>query len=88
MSSLLDHTHFYLVGIKGVAMTAIAQCLLDAGKSVLGSDVPEDFVTQHILDQQYDVERQERWGSVTVSTNRGKRSVIQDWSNDWLTNSQ
>src|SRR6185369_10906914 len=51
MSSLLDHTHFYLVGIKGVAMTAIAQCLLDAGKSVLGSDVPEDFVTQHILDQ-------------------------------------
>lgn len=41
--------HFYLVGIKGVAMTSLAQILLDAGKTVRGSDTPEDFVTKKIL---------------------------------------
>lgn len=40
---------FYLVGIKGVAMTSVAQCLIDAGKIVVGSDVEEDFVTENIL---------------------------------------
>ncbi len=35
----------YLVGIKGVAMTALAQVLVDAGVSVRGSDTREDFVT-------------------------------------------
>lgn len=50
MSQLLEYQHFYLVGIKGVAMTAIAQCLLDAGKHVQGSDVAEEFVTQRLLD--------------------------------------
>ena len=47
---LLKYQHFYLVGIKGVAMTALAQCLLDAGKQVRGSDTAEKFVTQPILD--------------------------------------
>ncbi len=47
----LDYQHFYLVGIKGVAMTSLAQCLLDAGKTVSGSDVAEAFVTQHMLDR-------------------------------------
>lgn len=51
MSRLLAFQNFYLVGIKGVAMTALAQCLLDAGKSVRGSDVAEEFVTQKLLDQ-------------------------------------
>lgn len=50
MKQLWDYQHFYLVGIKGVAMTALAQCLLDAGKDVRGSDVAEEFVTQRILD--------------------------------------
>ena len=49
--NLLDYQSFYLVGIKGVAMTALAQCLRDAGKKVSGSDVAEDFVTQKILDE-------------------------------------
>ncbi len=31
-------------------MTALAQCLVDAGKSVRGSDVAEDFVTKKVLD--------------------------------------
>lgn len=48
-SDILSFTHFYLVGIKGVAMTALAQCLLDAGKNVTGSDVTEDFVTAPLL---------------------------------------
>ena len=47
---ILKFNKFYLVGIKGVAMTSLAQCLLDAGKEVWGSDVPEEFVTQDILD--------------------------------------
>ncbi|MFZ5376636.1 MAG: UDP-N-acetylmuramate--L-alanine ligase [Patescibacteria group bacterium] len=41
--------NFYLVGIKGVAMTSTAQLLLDAGKGVRGSDVAEDFVTKDLL---------------------------------------
>ncbi len=49
--NLLSYQSFYLVGIKGVAMTALAQCLLDAGKKVTGSDVAEDFVTQPLLDK-------------------------------------
>jgi UDP-N-acetylmuramate--alanine ligase len=48
-NSLLNYQNFYLVGIKGVAMSSIAQCLLDAGKNVRGSDVEEDFVTAKIL---------------------------------------
>jgi UDP-N-acetylmuramate--alanine ligase len=47
--SILDYQNFYLVGVKGVAMTSIAQCLLDAGKQVRGCDVAEDFVTAKIL---------------------------------------
>lgn len=49
--NILDYTHFHLVGIKGVAMTALAQCLHDAGKTVTGSDVAEEFVTQDILNR-------------------------------------
>ena len=41
--------NFYLVGVKGVAMASIAQCLLDAGKTVVGSDIAEDFVTAPVL---------------------------------------
>lgn len=44
--------HFYLVGIKGVAMTGMAQLLLDAGKKVRGCDVAEDFVTADLLKKQ------------------------------------
>jgi UDP-N-acetylmuramate--alanine ligase len=46
---ILNYQNFYLVGIKGVAMTSIAQCLADAGKNIAGSDVVEDFVTAKIL---------------------------------------
>ncbi len=48
--NILEHQNFYLVGIKGVAMTSLAQCLVDAGKNVRGSDLAEEFVTQKILD--------------------------------------
>ncbi len=41
--------HFYLVGIKGVAMTALAQILCDANKVVSGCDVAENFVTAEVL---------------------------------------
>jgi UDP-N-acetylmuramate--alanine ligase len=48
---LFNFNSFYLVGIKGVAMTSLAQLLLDAGKSVRGSDVPENFPTKIQLDR-------------------------------------
>lgn len=44
-----EYKNFYLVGIKGVAMTSLAQLLIDAGKQITGSDVSEDFVTKKIL---------------------------------------
>jgi len=43
--SELNYQHFHLVGIKGVAMTALAQILFDMNKKITGCDVPEDFVT-------------------------------------------
>ncbi|MDR0463037.1 MAG: UDP-N-acetylmuramate--L-alanine ligase [Pseudomonadales bacterium] len=48
---LLDHQNFYLVGIKGVGMTSLAQLLAQAQKNVQGSDVAENFPTQEILDE-------------------------------------
>lgn len=42
---MTKNKHYHLVGIKGVAMTALAGVLLDAGQRVTGSDVAEDFVT-------------------------------------------
>jgi len=51
MIDILNFNNFYLVGIKGVAMTSMAQLLIDAGKKVAGSDVEEKFVTQEILDK-------------------------------------
>jgi len=51
MKKFLEHKHYYLVGIKGVAMTAMATCLLDVGKKISGSDVEGEFVTQPILNK-------------------------------------
>jgi len=51
MIDILNFNNFYLVGIKGVAMTSMAQLLIDANKKVAGSDVEEEFVTQEILDK-------------------------------------
>jgi len=49
--SINNFNNFYLMGIKGVAMTSIAQLLLDADKAVGGCDVAEEFVTKKILDK-------------------------------------
>ncbi len=47
--SLHSLKHCYIIGIKGVGMTALAQCLLDMGISVSGCDVSKQFVTEKIL---------------------------------------
>ncbi|MBU0974633.1 hypothetical protein KKD03_02945 [Patescibacteria group bacterium] len=47
--SILEYNNFFLVGIKGVAMTSMAQLLNDAQKEISGSDVEEDFVTKDLL---------------------------------------
>lgn len=49
MTDFLSFQHYHLIGIKGVAMTALAQLLVDAGKVVTGTDVTQDFVTKQIL---------------------------------------
>lgn len=43
--------NYFLVGVKGVAMVALAECLIDAGKTVSGTDVAEEFVTQDQLNK-------------------------------------
>ena len=48
-NSLLAYNHYYLVGIKGVAMTALALILTDMGKTVAGSDTAEVFPTDKLL---------------------------------------
>jgi len=48
-TTLTTAKHIYLVGIKGVGMTSLAQCLLDLGKIIRGWDVKDEFVTQKIL---------------------------------------
>jgi len=44
-------SHAHLVGIKGVAMAALAVYLAEAGYKVTGSDVPENFPTQDELEK-------------------------------------
>lgn len=39
----------YFVGIKGVGMTSLALYMKEAGYTVLGSDVPDSFITDEIL---------------------------------------
>jgi len=41
--------HIYLVGIKGVGMTALAQILKSRGKKINGSDTQEKFFTDQVL---------------------------------------
>lgn len=48
-SPLTNIHHCYLIGIKGVGMTALAQCLIDKGIQVAGCDVSDQFVTEKIL---------------------------------------
>lgn len=50
-ATIHEAEHVHLTGIKGVAMTALAECLKDMGKTVTGSDVEESFVTQPTLDR-------------------------------------
>ena len=42
-------SNWFLMGIKGVAMTSLAQILIDAKLNVSGADVAEDFVTAKVL---------------------------------------
>lgn len=43
--------HLHFLGIKGVGMTSLALYAQDMGKTVSGSDVREEFVTQEALDR-------------------------------------
>lgn len=47
--NLLQFSNAYLVGIKGVGMTALAVLLQQAGLRVSGADVAESFVTDETL---------------------------------------
>ena len=45
----LDKKSYYLIGIKGTGMTALAQYLKRSGAHVSGSDIPDTFYTDAIL---------------------------------------
>jgi UDP-N-acetylmuramate--alanine ligase len=49
MKDFFSYQKYFLIGIKGVAMTSMAQLLIEADKDVSGVDVKEDFVTKKIL---------------------------------------
>lgn len=46
---LLRSKYIYLVGIKGVGMTALAQILMGRGRNIGGSDTEEKFFTDEVL---------------------------------------
>ena len=48
-SSLKKYKKVYLVGIKGVGMTMLAQFLKEKGSVVTGSDIPDVFLTDVVL---------------------------------------
>lgn len=49
MRKLLSYQSYHLVGIQGVGMTALALILKELGKTVTGSDLKEEFLTQETL---------------------------------------
>lgn len=51
MSNIKEAKKIYLVGIKGVGMTALCCALKDIKIDVSGSDIKEDFITKKILDK-------------------------------------
>jgi len=46
---LLKYKKFYLLGIKGVGMTMLAQFLKEQGKAVSGVDIADVFMTDKVL---------------------------------------
>jgi len=48
---LNDTKHIFFVGIKGVAMANLARMFSQMGKRVTGSDVADEFITDHTLEQ-------------------------------------
>src|SRR3990167_3024701 len=51
---MLDINKFqniHFVGIKGVGMAALARALFDVGKTISGSDIEKEFITQKSLDE-------------------------------------
>ena len=49
MINLLRYQKFYLIGIKGVGMTMLAQFLKEKGRQVSGVDVADVFMTDQVL---------------------------------------
>jgi len=49
MSTLSNAHRVYLIGLKGVGMTGLAQLLRSQGKEVWGSDTAEHFFTDEVL---------------------------------------
>lgn len=49
MKKQLSKKNFYLIGIKGVGMTMLAQFLAAHGHHILGSDISDSFMTDKVL---------------------------------------
>lgn len=51
--NLLSYKKFYLIGIKGVGMTMLAQFLKERGRAVSGVDFADVFMTDKVLRQEH-----------------------------------
>jgi len=60
--------NYYLIGIKGVGMTALAQVLKSEGHSVIGSDTNEKFFTDDILNS-LDIKYFEEFNEKHINSN-------------------
>ena len=52
MKSQNQKKNIYLIGIKGVGMTMLAQFLAEKGNRISGSDIPDTFMTDRVLNKE------------------------------------
>lgn len=67
----LEKAHFYLLGIKGAAMSNIAALLKSLGKDVSGADVDEVFPTDTVL-----LQNSIKWDSISSATLPQETEVV------------
>ncbi len=69
MDNIFDkNNNFYCIGIKGAGMTALSEVLIKKGKYVSGSDIPERFFTDEVLQK----------SGIKVFINFNKKNIPED----------
>lgn len=71
----LEGKNFYLIGIKGAGMTALAGFLKNSGKEVIGSDVEERFFTDDIL-KKFKIKVYQKFSRENIKKNKDKIDFV------------